>query len=198
MTLIHLWENHVDKVVQKLLDILDTKQYGEDTLLKVDYSLRVMVGELEKMLLLCILFGMAGYLADFLSATGVIILLRTSTGGFHRNTMLGCFLQSGMNLFIIVFLGNYIMFESWSCVIVVAAFVVLTLYFVPIQSENRIHYSKKQRLEFKLKAFVRMLVILLSGSYILKEQNNIMMFAVFMHTLEIAFLCVRIRKKEVT
>lgn len=64
MTAIHLWERHVDRVVIKLLDILNTKQCGENVFLKVDYSLRVIIGEAEKIILLCTFFGIAGYLPD--------------------------------------------------------------------------------------------------------------------------------------
>lgn len=194
---IHLWEKHVDKMVQKLIDNLDTKKYGENTLFKVDYSLRVIIGETEKIILLCILFGVLGCLKDFLIAFAVIILLRTCTGGIHRKTMLGCFFQTLLNFSLIVFLGEHIMLNKDISVFVVAALVLLSLRFAPIQSENRIHYSEKQRLEFKIKVFVRIIVILLLGEYIPKEQYNVMMFGVLIHTLEMAFLCVRIQKKEV-
>lgn len=197
MTGIYLWENHVDKVVMKLLDILDTRQYGENTLLKVDYSLRVIIGEVEKIALLCILFGMAGYLMDFMVAFGVVILLRTCTGGVHRKTILGCFIQSLMTLSIIIFLGKSIMPKNVICVFVILLLVILILCFAPIQSENRIHYSKKQRMGFKVKALIRMTVVLLSSGYMPKELSNIVMAAVFAHMLEMTFLCIQKRKKEV-
>lgn len=197
MTGIYLWENHVDKVVIKLLDILDTKQYGENTLLKVDYSLRVIIGETEKITLLCILFGMAGYLMDFVVAFGVVILLRTCTGGVHRKTILGCFLQSLLTLSIIVFLGKNVMLKNVVCVPAILVLVILILCFAPIQSENRIHYSEKQRMGFKVKALIRMAVVLLSSGYMGKELSNIVMTAVFAHMLEMTFLCTQKWRKEV-
>ena len=197
MTENHLWERHVDKMVQKLLEFLDTKQYGETIFLKVDYSLRVIITGMEKIILLCIFFGMAGYLTEFVAAFGVIIMLRSCTGGMHRETISGCFLQSLLNLSLIIFLGENIMLQKGVCVFIALVLMVLILYFAPIQSENRIQYSEKQRTGFKVKALVRVTVILGSGICIPKELYNIMMFAVFLHMLEMLFLCGRIQKKEV-
>lgn len=195
MVAIHLWENHVDKVVLKLLDILDTKQYGNNLFLKVDYSLRVIISEAEKIILLCMIFGIAGYLPDFMIAFGTIILLRTCTGGIHRQTLLGCFLQSLLTFFVIVFLGKNRILESYMYVFIVIALVALILCFAPIQSKNRIHYSENQRLKFKVKALTLMIVVLLLRDYIPMEQYNIMMFAILAHTFELVLLSVQIQRK---
>ncbi|MCM1179496.1 MAG: accessory gene regulator B family protein [Clostridium sp.] len=197
MTGNHLWEKHIDQVVQKLLQFLGTREYGETVFLKVDYSLRVIISGMEKTVLLCILFGITGYLKEFLAAFGVIIMLRSYTGGMHRKTITGCFLQSLVNLSLIIFLGNNIMLKKGVCVFAAVVLIVFILYFAPIQSEDRMLYSKKQRMGFKGKALVGMAVIFASGICVPQQLYNTMMFAVFFHMFEMVFLCVRIQKKEV-
>lgn len=193
----HLWEKHIDRVVKKLLDILNTKQYGENVFLKVDYSLRVIIGEVEKIILLCIFFGLAGRMLDFIIAFGTIILLRRCTGGIHQKTLLGCFFHSLLIFSLVVFGGRRDILENNIHVFTIILLVVLILRYVPIQSKNRIHYSERQRLRFKVKALTLMVIILLLRDYISNGQYNIMMFAMLIHTFELTLQSVQVQRKEV-
>ena len=114
MTMTKFWEKHIDKVVGKILDILGTKKYGEMTVTKVTYALQVLIGEMEKVILLCIFFLLMGNLVDFIIAFSTLTLLRPFTGGMHRTTMLGCFLHTICAFCAIIFLGENIMIERIS------------------------------------------------------------------------------------
>ncbi len=55
MALKNLWEKHVDHVARRMIVLLETEQYGEEITLKVNYSLCVIIGEVEKFFLLSVL-----------------------------------------------------------------------------------------------------------------------------------------------
>lgn len=190
------WEKHIDKVVGKILDILDTKKYGELMVAKVTYVLQVLIGETEKIISTCIFFSIMGKLIDFILAFVTLALLRSFTGGMHRTTMLGCFLHTICAFSAIIFLGQNIVISNEVFVIVILLLLYLIIRFVPIQSANRIRYNSKQRLCFKVKSFIAVGMIVLICLYMPLCYCNVMMFAIIVHTSELTFLCLQLYRKE--
>lgn len=196
MVVANLWEKHVDKLVNKILDILGTKKYGKLMVAKVTYALQVLIGEMEKLILLSIFFGLMGNLNDFIIAFSTLALLRPFTGGMHRTTMLGCFLHTICAFCAIIFLGKNIVISNEVFTFVTLLLMCLIIRFVPIQSANRIRYNSKQRLRFKVKSLIAVGMIVVVCLYVPLRYCNVMMFVVIVHTSELAFLCLQLYRKE--
>ena len=79
MKVANLWEKHVDELVSKILDILGTKKHGELITAKVTYTLQVLIGETEKIILLYVFFGLLRNTTDFTIAFITLVLLRPFT-----------------------------------------------------------------------------------------------------------------------
>lgn len=196
MIVTKLWEKHVNKVVNIILDVLETKKNGELMTAKVTYTLQVLIGEIEKIILLCIFFGLLGNLMEFSIAFITLALLRPFTGGIHRRTLMGCFLHTICVFSIIIFLSNNIMINNEICIFIFMFLICLIIRFVPIQSENRIRYNFNQRMKFKVKTLVSVGIIVVSYVQVPLQYSNIMMFVVLVHTGELIFLCSQLYRKE--
>ncbi len=198
MTQERIWEEHIDKTAEKILSFLETKQGTERVYAK--YTLKVILSECEKLVLLSIIFAGVGHAVSYLYALITIIFLRMFTGGVHRKSVFGCFLHSFVAFAIIIFMGEtYILGENVTYVILGWMSLLIVLV-APIQSANRIHYNQKQRLRFKCKEICVVLVILLLHKIVSAGYYNIMLYAVCMHVLELTYLSVRVcgeRRKEI-
>lgn len=192
----HLWERQVDKVVEYVITMLNSKQYGEVMLQKVGYSLRVIISEVEKIILLFILFSLLGHTLDFLIAFLTIVLFRSCMGGLHCKTMFSCFIRSLFTFLLIIVIGNTYIFQKVAQIGIVVFLTVMIVFIAPVESKYRVKYKTEQRLLFKVKALLLIIVVCVLFRCIPAKEYNIIMTAAFVHALEILFLFVQLLLKR--
>lgn len=108
--------------------------------------------------------------------------------------MLLCFIQSFLNFALVIWLGQFKVLSEYLDVTFVFLTVAILLY-APIQSQNRIHYNQKKRLEFKAKALMIVAFILYLRFVLKPELYNTVGSAVLLHTIELSLVGVGIHMK---
>lgn len=168
-----IWENHIDKFVQIILKKLETIDCEKCVFMRVEYSLRVIISEMEKLFLLGLIFALIKQFNQFLVSIAVLIIIRIFVGGTHQKNIFYCFVQTLINLLVIIGISKFLISGYWCSVFVL--FSILVVAVAPVQSSNRITYDRKQKMRFKVKALL-VIVVLVYSKYVVdklkKTLNN--------------------------
>ena len=168
-----IWENHIDKFVQIILKKLETTDCEKRVFMRVEYSLRVIISEMEKLFLLGLIFALIKQFNQFLVSIAVLIVIRIFVGGTHQKNIFYCFVQTLINLLVIIGISKFLISGYWCSVFVL--FSILVVAVAPVQSSNRITYDRKQKMRFKVKALL-VIVVLVYSKYVVdklkKTLNN--------------------------
>lgn len=168
-----IWENHIDKFVQIILKKLETTDCEKRVFMRVEYSLRVIISEMEKLFLLGLIFALIKQFNQFLVSIAVLIIIRIFVGGTHQKNIFYCFVQTLFNLLVIIGISKFLISGYWCSVFVL--FSILVVAVAPVQSSNRITYDRKQKMRFKVKALL-VIVVLVYSKYVVdklkKTLNN--------------------------
>lgn len=144
-----------DKLVDKVMKLIRTREVKDEKgVLIVKYALGSIISECEKFIMMLIIFLLCGKCLEFLVVFMALVTLRVFIGGGHRETFLGCFLQSFSIFVVILLLMSYIKIPV---MVVLVEYVILFLWIwkvSPIVSPKRPNYSMEQRREFKIKGII--------------------------------------------
>ena len=134
--------------------------------LVIDFGVRLIFGELPKILLLLIIgfiFGIGWYTLIFFF---LLAPYRSFTGGFHLKTHLGCMITTSILYLVPVILAKYINISNNNILYIMAVLIGLFSIFIitkyaPADTENIPILSKKERKSKKAKAFILLTILLL-------------------------------------
>lgn len=111
--------------------------YDEDDIDVIRYSLEAILWEIEKMLILFIVFLLLGYIDYFLFILLVIISIRPISGGFHSETALGCLTISFLWIFLSIVVLPMIPMNTIAFIILGSVSLLITIYHAPMKSLER-------------------------------------------------------------
>lgn len=140
---------------RKATEILTGQTYDEgcDRTVKICYSLENIADDVEKVLILLVLFGVAGRLPECIVCYVVVCLTRVYMGGIHMRTWLGCtFMTVGVHV-CAVWCGEWIDL-SMACIWIFVAVLSLMLSVAPISSPQRPIYVGRARWKIKSKGIL--------------------------------------------
>ena len=183
------------KMKKEMPDI--TEEQGEAIL----YGLQLLMGEAPKMILLFAISFVFGFGLEMIFAYFAIMPYRTSSGGFHLHTHLGCILGS-----IIFYYGNVILsrflvlgiLEKYILVALSLVFGILMVsMYAPADTENVPIISKKERKTKKILSYIT-LVITLGASLIIQNQvySNILIIGSIIQSLSISRIAYKITNNK--
>ena len=118
------------------------------------YGLRCFLGDFVKVIMLGVLFGIAGCLYEFILVCMVLVILRTLCGGTHRETMQGCFLQSLIIILLIIICGKNIVIPKEWLFEVYGTLIIMMMVITPVISQKRMRYTRVQCIKFKIRAML--------------------------------------------
>ena len=152
-----------DWITSKIKQNVDN--IDEEKELVINFGVRLIFGELPKILLLFII----GFLLGIGWYTLIFFLLlcpyRSATGGFHLKTHLGCMITTS-----ILYLGpillakylpiqqNYILYIMSGIVAVFSIFIIIK--YAPADTENIPILTKKERKSKKIKACISLIILM--------------------------------------
>lgn len=189
------WERANEKLVFCVLRLLKTKEYESEVVQKVTYSLKNIFMEIEKFCLLTLLFGVVHKLSNFFIVLLSIVPIRIFMGGSHRKSYLGCFLQSTIMFGGMVWISDVVKIIHISKWIIFGVLLLEVWISTPIQSPNRMRYSKGKRMEFKAKALSVLLLFCMIQESIPEQYSNQMEVALIIYSLEVFVSFVQIKVK---
>ncbi len=130
--------------ISKDLNLIDDDQA------KLLYSLRVIIGDSSKLVLMFLVFLLFNHVMDFFMAITSLSIIRINTGGLHFKTYLRCLLFSFSFFSLTIYLANnYLLSQSTLFIIGIVSLLIIALI-SPITSKSRPTYSAKKRLQFKI------------------------------------------------
>ena len=124
----------IPKILGKIRQETD---HNEENLDMIRYSLEAILGEVEKMVYLIIIFLLLGRGWHFLVAVLAIFTIRPSAGGFHSSTMWGCFLWTLSGLVAAILLLPHVPMSALLVVGVAIFSLIVTYIASPLRSKQK-------------------------------------------------------------
>ena len=95
----------IEKLIYRFVDSLsEYNNYNEEQVEQIKYSLKVIVYELIKIILLIIIFSILGYFNVSLLILFIMSITKPFIGGYHEDTQLKCFTATLILIVIIIIL----------------------------------------------------------------------------------------------
>ena len=145
-------ERQNEKLVKSMMKFLKTDQQEEIVVQKVKYALQVIVSEVEKLIILLMIFGIVGKTLEFLTAYVAVVTIRIYVGGNHVETFFGCVLYTFIMYAFILAGADYFTPNRYICSGVEILIMISIWNNQKSLPESRILYSQNRLLEFKMKA----------------------------------------------
>ena len=174
-----------EKIKSKVTDI------DEERELVINFGVRLIFGELPKILILFII----GFLLNMGWQTLLLFFLiapyRSFTGGIHLKTHLGCMITTSILYLLPIILSKYILISDKNILYILAGLItifsiIIIAKYAPADTENMPILSKKEIKSKKVKAYIS-LVILLSiiifNPY--KQFSYMIIYAIFLQNLTV-------------
>ena len=171
----------VEKIRMQMPDIDDER--AEIIL----YGMQLIIGELPKIFILfavSFLLGIGGYM---IFAYIALIPYRSSSGGFHLKTHIGCIIGTSIFYYGLIFFSKWIVLSLLAkCIVALISFIfgiaMVSLY-APADTENVPIISKKERKRKKILSYITLTLTLLVGILIPDTvMSNILIFGVTLQT----------------
>ena len=170
---------------QKITDILCQGE-SEEKAEKVKYVVSYVLIEMVKVTTLIAFFWVSNSLKSFFVCVIALVSMRRYMGGFHRKTILGCEIQSVTNFLIIIYMGESInILQLKSIVYIVSIGIICGV--VPIMSEERCIYKREKQLEFKVKALIVLVILIISIQFLPRLYANCILWTMLFQDAEDIF-----------
>ena len=174
-----------NKIKEKVTDIDEEKE------LVINFGIRLIFGELPKILVLFII----GFLLNIgwytLLLFALIAPYRSFTGGFHLKTHMGCMITTSILYLAPIIIAKNVQVKQpiilYTLAVLIAIFsIIIIAKYAPADTENMPILSKKERKSKKTKAYVTLIIllgiILLNPNYIV---SYMLIFGVLLQNLTV-------------
>lgn len=160
--------------------------------IKIQFAFESIINDLEKFLILFIIFSLSGFFHQFLLCFVAILLTRPSIGGVHMKTYTGCLVFTYF-----YFLTSIIGSECFNiypyCYILSISLIVSVIIFAPIKPINRPQYNIRQKRKFKIHGCIGILMIC-ALYYCFRTFSECMIWILLLEQIELIMVLI-IRKK---
>lgn len=185
-----------DKIKGKMPEIDEEKE------MVINFGVRLIFGELPKILVLFIL----GFLLQIGWYTLLLYLLlapyRSFTGGFHLKTHWGCMITSIILYIIPILIAKYMpTLQNYIIYIMAGLIGILSVIFIakyaPADTENIPILSKKERRVKKIKSYIS-LVILLTVIIFIPDKivSGMLLYGIFLQNLTLTPIAYKLTKNK--
>lgn len=120
------------------------RKSNANQMIKVRYAFCALMGEIEKLFLLIIIFSIVGKFYAFLIIMVALFCSKHYVGGIHMKSVVTCFTASLIAIVVIIFMAENLAFHSEQKMFVYILNILLMGLFAPMHSENRIITNKKK------------------------------------------------------
>lgn len=161
----------------------------------IHYMLITSISEMEKILLLFLIFFVLGQAKNFLWVCLVTLLTHPFTGGLHRETFWGCFFQSLLFFTEVIVFGHFIKLSVHAIPIVFLCSLVVYILYVPTASEKRGEYGKESKKRIRKIAIAGMSIVSIM-SFFFSVCRSFFLWVLILEDLELLLLNTLKKKEE--
>lgn len=184
-------------MIDKFCDFITKKikenvaNIDEEKEMVIDFGVRLIFGELPKILILFIIGFVLGIGWYVLFLFFLLAPYRSFTGGFHLKTHWGCMITTSILYLMPIILAKYIptpqdyIFYIMAGIVATFSIVIIAKY-APADTENIPILSKKERKSKKIKAYIA-LVVLLGISVFIPDKiiSYMIVYGIFLQNLTV-------------
>ena len=174
-----------EKIKSKVTDI------DEERELVINFGVRLIFGELPKILILFII----GFLLNMGWQTLLLFFLiapyRSFTGGIHLKTHLGCMITTSILYLLPIILSKYILISNKNILYILAGLItifsiIIIAKYAPADTENMPILSKDEIKSKKIKSYIALVILLSIIIFNPNEQFSYMIiYAMFLQNLTV-------------
>lgn len=174
-----------EKIKSKVTDI------DEERELVINFGVRLIFGELPKILILFII----GFLLNMGWQTLLLFFLiapyRSFTGGIHLKTHLGCMITTSILYLLPIILSKYILISNKNILYILAGLItifsiIIIAKYAPADTENMPILSKEEIKSKKIKSYIALVILLSIIIFNPYEQFSYMIiYAMFLQNLTV-------------
>lgn len=144
----------------------------EETVQKMEYTLKAIYNELSKLLIFILLFSLVGKSINFLSCYIAFVSLRLFAGGIHCKTYWGCFSFSLISFLFFIFIPVCMNINIHVLRMISYILCVLPALFSPVLPSFRRIKKERTKLLLKITA-VLVTLIWTSLSYVIDSEYSV-------------------------
>lgn len=197
MKILHVLDDINHRMIMTIIRILDVEKTRTETQQElIVYSLSCIINEMEKFVFLTIIFAIQGRLAKFWIAFLGLVSLRIFIGGMHRETTLGCILQSLLSFEAILILNERFSLCAWMQYCVWLVLLTLIWKQAPIVSPKRACYPELKRMRFKAIAITVLLVDFMIVNVVSNTYTNCLSWTIAFQMIESSIVALKNRKED--
>ena len=189
-------ERQNEKLVKSMMKFLKTDQQEEIVVQKVKYALQVIVSEVEKLIILLMIFGIVGKTLEFLTAYVAVVTIRIYVGGNHVETFFGCVLYTFIMYAFILAGADYFTPNRYICSGVEILIMISIWNNQKSLPESRILYSQNRLLEFKMKALSVLILQMIITQYLSESYRAVIMWGFIIQTIDVQTAIIQSRTRK--
>lgn len=125
--------------------------YTDLQIRRIQYSLKVIGGDISKLCMMLVVFSVLGKTKEYLTAVLVLLTLRSFSGGIHMKSYWSCFFFSLFIFSLSVFFLPLVPIPTGAASAVIASCGVITYLIGPIPSTKRPMISREVWQRFRIK-----------------------------------------------
>ena len=180
----------------------NVENIDEEKELVIDFGVKLIFGELPKIILLFIIGFILGIGWYTLILFFLLAPYRSFTGGFHLKTHIGCMLTTSILYLAPILLAkfinipqNYILYIS--AILIGILSVILITKYAPADTENIPILSQKERKSKKIKAYIALAILLVISIFIPdKIIGWMLIYGIFLQNLTILPISYKLTKNK--
>lgn len=175
----------IDKISQKILAILSTKEQTEEQKEVLLFGITRIVEDIPKAIGIIIISIILGILKEVGIVTLVIMLYKTLTGGVHAKTNWGCFIYSLLFYLIIIYTAKYLLLTGitkYGTYVLMYMFSIYSIFvYVPADVPEIPKVNAKLRKSLKIKSIAMLNLIYIFTLLFIKniEMQNLIIYSTF-------------------
>lgn len=152
------------------------EKYSELKYAKIAFSVEMLISEGSKILIVLMIFAIWGKLYEYVFCFGVLLVTRCFTGGIHAKTYLGCLIMSIVFFGLGVIVKENIQINIFVATVMLMIYMLVMLIIAPIQSKNRIRFSRRKRYIQKTIAVISAVVIFVIVKYVCIQDITMLIY----------------------
>ncbi len=162
--------------------LISSNNLNVDDSQKLLFSLKVLIGELSKFIILLAAFSFFRMGKEFFFAVIALLLIRTFTGGLHFKTYTGCLVFTTFFFGASLASARFFPFNTIETIIIAISISFLLAIFSPVVSKNRPVYSSRKLFAYKIIGIS--IVLIHCGASLITTDNQYLTHAIWVYIFQ--------------
>ncbi len=186
-----------DFFIARILNHIRSLQtYNETDIDRMRYSLQSLLWEIEKVIILFVLFTILGYQTDYLVALIILLTIRTNAGGYHSQNNLSCLVTTFLFFFLSVILLPLVPLNKIGMLLISGFSLMTSLLIAPLLSLEKLNIFKKKDIITKKIMTIILTSFWLAAVFFFHIYESIIIWIILLQNIQLLYEYIRRRRRE--